>query len=98
MTETSQRAAWQNGGAVKVVEAMRAQPSCAQTQADGCGALAFLAAGAADHKRRVCAAGGAVGIGRRAAREVRKGHLFERPEQQPRHELLTTVSPLGPVI
>ena len=59
-TQAAQRAAWQNGGAVKVVEAMRAQPSCAQTQADGCGALAFLAAGAADHKRRVCAAGGAV--------------------------------------
>ena len=58
-TQAAQRAAWQNGGAVKVVVAMRAQPACAQTQADGCGALAFLAAGAAQHKRRVCAAGGA---------------------------------------
>ena len=55
--------AWQNGGAARVIEAMEVTPGCAKMQADGCAALAFLATGEGDYKRRVCAAGGALAAG-----------------------------------
>lgn len=61
-SEETRDAAWQSGGAAKVVEAMRTQPADPIVQADGCGALAWLASGTNDHKRRVCAAGGGAAV------------------------------------
>ena len=54
--------AWQNGGAIKVIEGMTSQPTCALMQADGCAALAFLATGEGEYKRLVCKAGGALAV------------------------------------